>query len=637
MPTALPRARRNVIGHSMGGVISRYWGRAANAAWYQSPHNWYGGDIHRLIILDSPQWGSRLANELRDQMPSDLQQILANHGLQASSDAVTDLCVGSQALQDMGPSLVAGHALVGSVDVSINGLFDDSLIIAMATSAKADILAAVSGKMDLLQALVVMARYGYYHTDYLFGGPYHDFIVGCDSQKAGLPAGAVSPVFRSSPDFWTYWHGAVTSSPAYAAECESLLTNGGVFVPFIPPPVSAAYIGPAAGTLYEPAQPTGTVLPASLIITSPAEGTPVGPGLQLLMTVQPSGSAALTSSVLLGPGSCAQSGADDPSHITFTVPLEAAGDYSLFAVGQLADGRFADSAPLHLTIDLTGCEPTTLRFWQEGLSLEPYENSAAPCLIDCTDGITRSLAGETAGLTFSSTDEAVATVDSHGSVTAVAPGWCTVTAQYQALLATLDVEVREPTPDFWDVPSRFWAFYQIRAALRSGIVAGYPDGGYHPEYSVTRDQMAVYISRALAGGDARVPSGPATATFSDVPTDYWAFKYVEYAVAENVVKGYSDGTYKPTDQVDRGQMSVFIARAIATPTAGADLVNYTPPVTPTFPDVATTFWAYKYVEYIAQPSIAVTKGYPDGDYHPEYVCTRDQMAVYVARAFKLLL
>jgi hypothetical protein len=147
--------------------------------------------------------------------------------------------------------------------------------------------------------------------------------------------------------------------------------------------------------------------------------------------------------------------------------------------------------------------------------------------------------------------------------------------------------------------------------------------------------MAVYVSRALAGGDANVPTGPATATFSDVPTDYWAFKYVEYAVAQNVVKGYSDGTYKPTDEVDRGQMSVFIARAIATPTAGADLVNYTPPSTPTFPDVATTFWAYKYVEYIAQPSIAVTQGYPDGDYHPEYICARDQMAVYVARAFKL--
>jgi hypothetical protein len=188
---------------------------------------------------------------------------------------------------------------------------------------------------------------------------------------------------------------------------------------------------------------------------------------------------------------------------------------------------------------------------------------------------------------------------------------------------------------FTDVPLDYWSYPQIRAVEDASIVKGYSDGTYKPTDPVTRDQMAVYISRALAGGDASVPAGPSTATFSDVPTDYWAFKYVEYAVTQNVVKGYSDGTYKPTDQVTRDQMSVFIARAIATPSAGADLVNYTPPTTATFPDVPTDFWAYKYVEYIAQPAIAVTKGYPDGDYHPEYICTRDQMAVYVARAFRL--
>jgi PKD repeat protein len=192
---------------------------------------------------------------------------------------------------------------------------------------------------------------------------------------------------------------------------------------------------------------------------------------------------------------------------------------------------------------------------------------------------------------------------------------------------------------FPDVPVQpaFWALDQILACVDAGIVAGYPDGTYKPTDPVARDQMAVYIARALAGGDWHVPTGPATATFSDVPIDYWAFKYVEYAVTQNVVKGYPDGTYKPADGVDRGQMAVFIARAIATPTAGADLVNYTPPATATFPDVPTTFWAYKYVEYIAPPSIGVTKGYPDGDYHPEYLCTRDQMAVYVARAFQLLM
>jgi PKD repeat protein len=206
-----------------------------------------------------------------------------------------------------------------------------------------------------------------------------------------------------------------------------------------------------------------------------------------------------------------------------------------------------------------------------------------------------------------------------------AGGSTTVTKPHYLLVSFPDVPVQPA----------FWALDQVLACVDAGIVQGYSDGTYKPTDPVTRDQMAVYISRALAGGDAKVPTGPATATFSDVPTDYWAFRYVEYAVSKNVVKGYSDGTYKPTDQVTRDQMAVFVARAIATPTAGADLVNYTPPATATFPDVATSFWAYKYVEYIAQPSVGVTKGYPDGDYHPEYICTRDQMAVYVARAFQL--
>jgi PKD repeat protein len=206
-----------------------------------------------------------------------------------------------------------------------------------------------------------------------------------------------------------------------------------------------------------------------------------------------------------------------------------------------------------------------------------------------------------------------------------AGGSTTVTKPHYLLVSFPDVPVQPA----------FWALDQILACVDAGIVQGYSDGTYKPTGPVTRDQMAVYIARALAGGDAKVPTGPATATFSDVPIGYWAFKYVEYAVSKAVVKGYPDGTYKPTEELDRGQMAVFIARAIATPTAGVDLVNYTPPATATFPDVPTSFWAYKYVEYIAQPSIGVTKGYPDGDYHPEYVCTRDQMAVYVARAFQL--
>jgi len=187
-------------------------------------------------------------------------------------------------------------------------------------------------------------------------------------------------------------------------------------------------------------------------------------------------------------------------------------------------------------------------------------------------------------------------------------------------------------PPFPDVPGDFWACDEIIACVYAGIVEGYPDGGYHPAAPVTRDQMAVYISRALAGGDANVPTGPATATFPDVPTEHWAFQYVEYCKSLGIVQGYWDG-YHPDEAVDRAQMAVFVARSTCDPIGEDGLNSYVAPSSATFPDVPTDFWAYKHVEYIAAEG--VTQGYPDGFYHPEYVCTRDQMAVYVQRAFDL--
>jgi len=185
---------------------------------------------------------------------------------------------------------------------------------------------------------------------------------------------------------------------------------------------------------------------------------------------------------------------------------------------------------------------------------------------------------------------------------------------------------------FPDVPWDHWAVLPIELAYENGIVGGYPGGAYQPATSVDRGQMAVFIARALADGDSNVPTGPATPTFPDVLTDHWAYRYIEYAKAQGVVGGYPDGSYRSDELLDRGQMAVFIARALA----GGDSAVPPAPPTPTFPDVgpATTWaWAHKHVEYTV--SRGVVAGYPDGYYHPELGCTRDQMAVFVARAFEL--
>ncbi len=196
-----------------------------------------------------------------------------------------------------------------------------------------------------------------------------------------------------------------------------------------------------------------------------------------------------------------------------------------------------------------------------------------------------------------------------------------------------DTRTKLITVGFSDIDFQQWAADYIIAAAKAGIVKGFPEGDYRPSLSVTRDQMAVYVSRALAGGDEYIPTGPAQPTFSDVPADHWAYRWVEYAHAEGIVAGYDDGTYRPTVEVDRGQMAVYIARAIATPSDGVDLEFYTPPETPTFPDVPADFWAYNYIEYIA--GRGVVSGYDDGTYRPDLVVTRDQMAVYIQRAFDL--
>ena len=131
-----------------------------------------------------------------------------------------------------------------------------------------------------------------------------------------------------------------------------------------------------------------------------------------------------------------------------------------------------------------------------------------------------------------------------------------------------DIYLWDPAARFYDLPSQEWAFPAIEACVKAGIVGGYPDGTYHPIEVVNRAQMAVFITRALAGGDAKVPAGPTTAHFPDVPTSHWAYKYIQYAYADNIVAGYADG-YEPNTNVTRDQMAVFIARSIVSPTGDA--------------------------------------------------------------------
>ena len=140
---------------------------------------------------------------------------------------------------------------------------------------------------------------------------------------------------------------------------------------------------------------------------------------------------------------------------------------------------------------------------------------------------------------------------------------------------------------FPDVAEDYWARPWIEALAGAGIVQGYPDGNYAPLVNVSRDQMAVFVARGMAGSDDAVPNGPPTPTFPDVPTDYWAYKYVEYCYGHGIVSGYPDGNYAPRVNVTRDQMAVFVWRAFVAPT-GTPIVLAGPGTT-SFDPAATAY------------------------------------------------
>jgi len=187
-------------------------------------------------------------------------------------------------------------------------------------------------------------------------------------------------------------------------------------------------------------------------------------------------------------------------------------------------------------------------------------------------------------------------------------------------------------PSFPDVTTTHWAWEWVEGIYSASIVQGYPDGSYHPQDVVARDQMAAFLARALAGGEANVPNPTCTEPpFPDVACDSWARKYIAYCKNAGIVGGYEDGLYHPERPVARDQLAVFIARALAgSDSAVPDLECTTPP----FPDVPCNFWARRHIVYCKDRGIVA--GYPDGFYYPGVLVSRDQMAVFVSRAFGLV-
>ncbi len=113
---------------------------------------------------------------------------------------------------------------------------------------------------------------------------------------------------------------------------------------------------------------------------------------------------------------------------------------------------------------------------------------------------------------------------------------------------------------FPDVAASAWYAPYVERLFELGITQGYDDGTFRPDASVTRAEMAVFITRAFE----LVPDEQAGSLFEDVQVEAWYAPHVGALVNSDVTKGCSGSPYSycPDNQVPRDQMASFLARVL---------------------------------------------------------------------------
>lgn len=188
--------------------------------------------------------------------------------------------------------------------------------------------------------------------------------------------------------------------------------------------------------------------------------------------------------------------------------------------------------------------------------------------------------------------------------------------------------VTESPRNFGDIKNH-WARNEVNILAAKMVISGLDDRTFAPEAKVTRAQLAAMVARAM-GLDSQLTA----AAFKDVRANDWYAGAIGAAVKQGIIKGYSNGTFKPKEYVTREQVAAILAQALKT-SGGRSL-----------PDAASTAeylarfrdsksistWARQFV------AAAVREGLINGDstgaFAPQKNATRAEAAVMIRKMMR---
>ncbi len=139
-------------------------------------------------------------------------------------------------------------------------------------------------------------------------------------------------------------------------------------------------------------------------------------------------------------------------------------------------------------------------------------------------------------------------------------------ARVNAAEPILDVIL--PSSGYTDVADNYWAYTEIKDLQLTGIMAGYPDGKFRPDNTITREEFATAAIRALNLDDEVVID---TLKFDDFFEGDWAWDNVQNAYYFGMLtppRMDSNGQYlfRPKDSIIRAHAITIAINALKTGT-----------------------------------------------------------------------
>lgn len=160
-----------------------------------------------------------------------------------------------------------------------------------------------------------------------------------------------------------------------------------------------------------------------------------------------------------------------------------------------------------------------------------------------------------------------------------------------------------------------WAKDYIGELSKRGIFNGYEDGSFRPDLGITREEIAVALTRALNLED-KARRAPYYSYSDSSYISTWALDAVNMMSKLGVFTGYDDGLYRPQQVITREQMVAVIMRMFD---------NSVPKTTLNFTDEHVIGdWAVSYVE--GATTLEIVAGYPDGTFRATNYITRAEAA-----------